>query len=379
NQFFYQDAEANVYYDRISPVEFYTEYYDKMNAEDRKRVNTVNAEWRPYGHMDDLQGKYIGTIDTQGKFTVDTRTPEGMQAWIKRLGMQGHTTNDGFGISRCTSQIRGTRYLKKVLTISQETGEPEYFYIDEAYELNRSNGDISYELEKVPEIYNIEELGSGIFVNMGPLPYQYNNFDDPWDVKSQFYGAPSSRILGTEDNGCPMLRALSYQFASDMHMSLLDKDIAKNMGVVLQMLSKAIPSTMSPKEFANLLRNDSMLLVDIEGMGLTPDMLNSIRAINLSNAIDIAARREHIANLQQQAMLLLNYNPSLLGQQGQYQAQKSVQNAIEMANLQILDEDILQDKVEEALCNGILRTAQQVYRKNPPKSRLALADGSFAT
>lgn len=375
NQMFFENAEANVYEDTISPVEFYTEYYDKLSKEDKTKMGQTPQDWRPEGRIDDMQGKYIATLSNQGAFTKDTRTPEGMQSWIEHLGRLGHIGSDLFGIRRITSQIRGARYLSRVLRMNPQTQEPEYFWIDEAYALNPAEGDISLEKIKVPEVYNCEELGNGIYANMGPLPFQYNSLDDPFDVKSQFFGAPISRMFGNSGHGWPMMKGLSYQFAYDMHQTLLDRDIVKNKGVVLQMLSKAIPSTMTPKQFAEILKEDSLLIVDHEGMGLTPEMLNNIRAINLTNTIDIATRRQHLAEIRNNAVVSMNYNDALLGTQGQYQTASSVESSIANANMQILSEETLQDKIEENLCNGILRLAQRVYKANPPKGRFLSPDG----
>lgn len=377
NQHFFEDADANVYEDTISPVEFYTDYYENLSKDDKGKMAKVPQDWRPHGTLDDLQGKYIATLGQQGVFKQDTRTIEGMDNWIKHLGHLGHITNDLYGIRRTTTQIRGGRYLKKVLRMEKETGEAGYFYIDESYTKNEAAGDISVELVRVPEVYNIEELGNGIFANMGPLPYQYNSLDDPFEVRSQFYGSPISRMFGNSGHGWPMMKGLSYQFAYDMHQTLLDRDIAKNMGVVLQMMSKAIPSNMTPSQFASTLKSDKILLVDHEGMGLTPDALNSIRAINLSNTIDVAERRQHLAEIRENAVMSMNYNFSLLGTQSQYMAAKNVESSIDMANMQILSEETLQDKIEENLCNGILRIAQRVYRKNPPVGRFLGSDGGI--
>jgi len=126
------------------------------------------------------------------------------------------------------------------------------------------------------------------------------------------------------------------------------------------------------------LKKFKILAVESEGMGLNDAQLNAIKAINLSNMIDIEARRRTLQEIKNDAVIVMNYNPDKLGYASPYKSNLSVENSIQMSNTQTLDEEKNYDLIVQNVMQNFYDMAVQVYGDNPLNTRYVNSDGDKA-
>ena len=379
---YFENAEAIVYRDQLTPVEFLTQYYPYLDKKEQKNAEYYFAD-NMQGHPNDVQGRFMGAVTRgdipMGSNSMETDSRDGMRNYLQLLGranaLSGITMKGSMPIVH--GQIRGQRRIKEVYRL-QESGEVKVYYCDEDYVMQPQQGDIKYAWTWIDEIWEVTEIMGSVFTDERPVPYQYVNTVYPFNkVPLSYSGGWISQLQGNTANTSSMMPAIPMQYSYDLHYSLLDKDIANNLGVVLQMMTKAL-GKKTPEQFMTELKNFKILAVDSEGMGLNDAQLNAIKAINLSNMIDIEARRRTLQEIKNDAVIVMNYNPDKLGYASPYKSNLSVENSIQMSNTQTLDEEKNYDLIVQNVMQNFYDMAVQVYGDNPLNTRFVNSDGDKA-
>jgi len=379
---FFENADAVVYRDFMSPIQFYMEYYPQLTPAEQKLANQFPVTGNPHGSHNDIQGQFLANVVKgnvpMGQVSFDTNSTQGMMDWIKTLGMHGtNPLMHGSGVPMAHSQIRGLRPVKEVYRW-EEDGSVGIYYLSAEYQLNPREGDIKFDWVNIDEIYETTEFFNGIFTQQRRVPYQYTNVLHPFDkVKLQYSGGTLSNLQGNTTNTSPMMKAVTMQYSYDLHSSLLDKDIANNIGKVLQILTNVL-GTSTPEEFSRNLKSAKILPIDAQKLGMTVDQLNAIKILDFNNVVDATARREHLREIRNDAVMSMNYNPDRLGYPSPYKNNANVENSIEMSNAQTLDEELLMDQIEENVMQNYFDLAIQVYSNNPLETRYMTDDGDKA-
>lgn len=373
---FFSDAEACIYTDSISPVEYYLLYYPFLTRDNKNTMNKVNIP--TLGSLPEIANmEYKGSVMSDGNtlnsvynnpFTTLNNLSPNSNFFLKRG--QGLV-----GIERVHSQIRGFRRLKEVLNINPKTGEAIVYYTDDAYTLQPQIGDVSFEYTRTDEIFETTELAGKVYTEQRRVPFQYTSILHPSSrVKMQYEGAYLSRLQGNTENTSPMMKAVELQFCYDMHNSLIDKDIANNIGKVLMIFTNLL-GDMGPEAFAKSMKSHKILPLNADNLKLDPQLMDKIRVLDLSTLSDIVERRNHMQQIRSDAVTTMNYNLDRLGYPSPYKNTANMENSIEMSNAQTLDEEILQDKIEENVLQGFMDFALQVYQRHPLNTRYSMEDG----
>lgn len=382
----FQYANAIVYQDSMSPVNFFIKYYPFLNNEQKAAADRFNVSPNPHGQIGDIQGQFLGAVlkgqVPMGQIQYDTNTEVGLQQYLNALGKYAGVStniNQGGGIPYTHSQIRGIRQVKEVYRWERD-GSVGIYYMDEAYQLDYTKGDIEFEWIAIEEIYETTEFMANVFTEQRLVPYQYTNILSPHTrVRNQYTGGYLSHLQGITANSSPMMKVVGLQYSYDLHYSLLDKDIANNMGKVLQVLTNML-GKKTPEEFSRSLKSAKIIALDGEKLGNidVTQLGNMIRVLDLNNVSDTLARREHMREIKMDVALGMNYNMDRLGQPSPYKANASIENAIAMSNAQTLDEELVQDRIEQDVLQNFYDFAIQVYAKNPLETRFLSDDSEKA-
>ena len=269
----------------------------------------------------------------------------------------------------------------KMLAITRQdkkTGQLSVFYVDENYEFNPSKGDVEEAVQIVPEIYQTTKIGNDIYVDKGPLPYQYRSRQNPFEVRMNYVGAMYNTLGGNSENVAPLDLGKFWQHKINMQMHKIDEADRKNHGSVLSFPVKALPTNTTWKEWMTFIKNEGIMLHNDTMEGMTANDLQSIRDIKMGVSNEIEARIPYLEFLTVQMSLSMGFNPSRLGLQNPNLPVSNNRQNIVQSTIQTEYIYRTHNKVIENMMNNLVNTAKITLKNNPVKASYVLDDMSVA-
>ena len=382
NEMFFENGDAFRYKDVISLNEFFTLYYDKLTLDQQKNLisNFQNTIGAPSHFMKEFNNKLVTMgINEKGVWDINIESEKGqreMRNMISALSSEMYKFGTSAFMERVHLEIKLNRYLYEVLRYDKNTGKVNKYYYEEIYRQNPAEGDISVSKVKSPIVYEATALGgtSDMFIDMQPVSGQFTNIHNPWNCKLSYYGAYTSRLMGNTENTSPMAEGLSYQIRHDILKSMFDDEQKRNIGKVLMYFEKLMPGQWQPEDVAEVLKNDRLLVIDHETIGLNESLLQHIRTLDLSLASDLAVLSNEAEKAKIDGILAMGYNPNRLGNPSPYVNATTNEANINNSSLQTLDVQSLHLKVLENTLNGAFAKAPLYYKENEGRVRFLNSD-----
>lgn len=315
----------------------------------------------------------------QGEMIISSHppinTPEG-QNYAKVL-------NSIFGGSGLVGDISYSDYswksFGKLKAITRKTSQGnKIFYVGENYEFNPMKGDVTESVEIVPEIYTCKKIAHDIYVDKGPLPYQYRSPNDPFDVRMNYVGALYNTMSGNSTNVAPIDLGKPWQHKINTQFAKIEEVDRKSRGPVLAMQKKALPDSSTIDEWLSLLNNESILLLDDTAEGMGGNDLNNIKVHEMTNLSELQSRLPYLEFLRQQMSLSMGFNPSRLGLQNPNLPVSNNRQNIVQSTIQTEYIYRTHNKVIENLINNLVNVAKITLKENPIKASYVLDDMSIA-
>ena len=382
-----EDAEWIRYEEVITLGEFFEMFGSQVKPKDLKKLDTlIDGGFSDTGYSTsrrNFESHLVSVISSDPRVLrgeIDQRNTFG-QEYLKNI-YGSHAGSAGTKLRRVNICFKTQRMMYYVYRISEETGKPEYEYLDESYTPNKLNGDISWKTIWINQIWNVDKVGEGdsaLYFNMGPLEGQYSSIDDPWNVKMPYIGGEYSKLMGNTKNVSVMDLGKPWQYKFNIQMARLQEIEATDLGKVLLLTQQAIPKEWDPIDFYGHLRQYKLGILDTQQEGATPYDANLIKGVDLSNSNEIANKIQYLEFLKDNIAKSMYYNPSRLGQISPYLPVTNNQQNILQSSAQTEDIYSIHNSILERLLNALIDDARICYYMNPKIYDYVLDEVSMAS
>lgn len=381
---FIEDSTWAKYEQDVKYIDLFSKYGDQFTESDIKKLEgSMFSSDSGYGDSK-IKSELLTVISNNpeivsGPGGIDPRTREG-QSGLGSLMNSLSNMGDNYSEVRVAHITWKSQRKLKYVTRVLEDGTTKTFWIDESYTFNPLEGDIKQKIVWVPEVWQTTKIGYGddaVYVDKGPLPYQYKSLDSPFYSKLPYYGVYYGKLMGNAENVSPLDRGKPWQYKFNVQLARMEEMETTDLGNVLQINPKAIPKDWSFGKYLMMMKYGKMAILDTDQEGAAASN-DTVRSLNLSNTQSILEKVQYLEFLKNQVALAMSYNPSRLGQISPYMTATNNQQNIVQSSNQTEDLYAIHNKVVQNLLNALIKAARIAYKDNPIKKSYILDDMSIA-
>lgn len=373
NSFFIEDSTAAKYDQYVTLSDIYNWHGDEIG-----KKTSIKAKLDTYSSGDFSQKVVDEHI---------YRDPSALRGFSSLLSKEGQSQLQdlfgSYGITKKGGDIKYThvtwkalRRLKKIKRLVNNVEES--FWIDESYTFDPLKGDIEQKEAWVPEVWQGIKIDEDIYMDIGPVPYQYRSLSNPWDTKLPYVGAQYAKLMNNTSNVAPMDLAKPWQYKFNVQMAKIHEMEASDFGKVFLTSFHAKPKDWSWQKYILMAKYGKIIPVDLQKEGVTPMDAQVFKGIDLSTVNDLAGKLQYLEFIRNQISLSMSYNPSRLGMQAPSVAVSNNQQNIVQSSYQTYDIYNMHNKVVENLLNVLINCARVAFKENPPIKSYVLDDMSVA-
>lgn len=238
-----EDADIVIVEDYWSPGRVIDTWYDVLTQKDIKYIESLpdHIGQNTVDSMDNIDERYgfvnanmIGDeVTTSDGFYFDPANlfPESVGTSLLPYDLAGN-------LRVLRVYWKSKRKVKKVKSYNPETGEEEYNFYPEDYEIDRNRGEEEYSVW-INEAWEGTMIGNEIFVNMRPRLVQYNRLSNPSRCHFGIIGSIYNLNQGRPFSLVDMMKPYNYLY--DTIHDRLNKAIANNWGALVRMDLAKVP------------------------------------------------------------------------------------------------------------------------------------------
>ena len=238
-----EDADIIIVEDYWSPGRVIDTWYDVLTQQDIKYIESLpdHIGQNTVDSMDNIDERYgfvnanmIGdevTISDGFYFDPANLFPESVGTSLLPYDLAGN-------LRVLRVYWKSKRKVKKVKSYNPETGEEEYNFYPEDYEIDRNRGEEEYSMW-INEAWEGTMIGNEIFVNMRPRLVQYNRLSNPSRCHFGIIGSIYNLNQGRPFSLVDMMKPYNYLY--DTIHDRLNKAIANNWGALVRMDLAKVP------------------------------------------------------------------------------------------------------------------------------------------
>lgn len=238
-----EDADIIIVEDYWSPGRVIDTWYDVLTQQDIKYIESLpdHIGQNTVDSMDNIDERYgfvnanmIGDEDTTSDgfyFDPANLFPESVGTSLLPYDLAGN-------LRVLRVYWKSKRKVKKVKSYNPETGEEEYNFYPEDYEIDRNRGEEEYSMW-INEAWEGTMIGNEIFVNMRPRLVQYNRLSNPSRCHFGIIGSIYNLNQGRPFSLVDMMKPYNYLY--DTIHDRLNKAIANNWGALVRMDLAKVP------------------------------------------------------------------------------------------------------------------------------------------
>lgn len=238
-----EDADIIIVEDYWSPSRVIDTWYDVLTQQDIKYIESLpdHIGQNTVDSMDNIDERY-GFVDAN-MIGDEVTTSDGFYFDPTNLFPESADTSllpyDLAGNLRVLRVYwKSKRKVKKVKSYNPETGEEEYNFYPEDYEIDRNRGEEEYSMW-INEAWEGTMIGNEIFVNMRPRLVQYNRLSNPSRCHFGIIGSIYNLNQGRPFSLVDMMKPYNYLY--DTIHDRLNKAIANNWGALVRMDLAKVP------------------------------------------------------------------------------------------------------------------------------------------
>jgi hypothetical protein len=261
-----EDADMIILEDYWSPGRIIDTYYDVLSKNDVKKIEEYTSGHKAnVDSMDNIDERYgfvrkdlVSEIDTDELFIAD---PFGA---LTNNSMLPYDMAGNIKVLRVFWKSK--RKIKKVKSYNPETGEEEFNFYTEDYVINEDLGE-EEQIFYINEAWQGTKIGDDIYVDMGPMPVQYNRLSNP---SRCHFGIIGNIYNFNDDKPFSMVDIMKpYNYLYDMVHDKLNKLIAKNKGKLIKMDFAKTPKGWDASKWIYFIESNGIIVEDSfkEGQG----------------------------------------------------------------------------------------------------------------
>lgn len=235
-----EKADVIILEEYWSPGRVIDTYYDVLKQKDIQYIEGLHDQVISGNHdeMSNYDPRY-------SMVNVDMVAPDAGNDIISEKEFF-ETVSDGYTSSLMPYDIAGNLRVLRVYWKSKrkikrvkyydENGEEQYEFYDETYVINKDMGE-EETIYYINQAWEGTKIGENIYVNMRPMPIQYNSISNPSKCHFGIIGSIYNINDGKPYSLVDMMKPFNYMY--DVIQDRLNKLIARNWGTLVELdLSK---------------------------------------------------------------------------------------------------------------------------------------------
>lgn len=387
-----EDGVMAKYEQYLAPEDVIQKYGDKLVRANVKTLEkyfttipgysgkTVTEDKGGRQYLDSFSANMAETVGKDPYLSnLNFDTSGGQEALKELYKSASNISREGQGIRECYITWKWQRPMKEIKRVVD--GIKKTFIRDSHYEFNPLAGDIEEREIIAPQVWHGTILGNpadAFYVNVEPVPFQYNNPDNPFDVKLTIYGGKYNTFQNNAKNVSFIDLGKPWNFKLNLKAKKMEEDEANNLGTLLHTTAASKPIGWSWAEWYTSMRQSKVIVSSSHFEGANQNDLNAIRAIQLSNVQDQANDIKMMEFWEERIFSAMYYNKAKLGQLGQYTTNVNAQMANSGAEKQMARFHNKHRIIVLRALTRFLNNALIAYRDNEQKKSILFDDFSKA-
>lgn len=233
-----EDSDIIILEDYWSPGKIIDTFYDVLTPKDMKYIEELpNSAKAVTDGMDNIDER-VGFRMIDDKFITDSSVTSDdiFNDTDAYSSLSPYDTAGNIRVLRVYWKSR--RKIKKVKSYNQVTGEVEYNFYTENYQIDETLGE-EEEIYWINEAWEGTKIGSEIYVNMRPRVIQYNRLSNPsrchFGIIGSIYNLNESKPFSMVD------KMKQYNYLYDAVHDRLNRLLSRNFGKLLEIDFAKVP------------------------------------------------------------------------------------------------------------------------------------------
>ena len=296
----------------VNPIRFSCDKGSDLDYIEKGEWATAEYRMHPSQvvQMFDLDDKEIDQIWTHRTRAATQRIQDNLFSFQE---YESREDQDSVRVLHCV--FKGLRKIGWLDYIDEDGLLQTKFMVDESYQLNRANGDISITWEWIPEVYEGYKIDTNIYKDMKPVVGQFKDIDNLYECNLPYYGAIYDNMNSQPTS--VMDRMKVYQYYYNIVMYRLELLLASDKGKKVLMNINAIPSEsgIDLKKWQHFFESTPFMWYNPDEEGMNQSDVNTIaKTLDLSLASDIQKYVELADYLEQKCGKSVGITDPVLGQ-----------------------------------------------------------------
>lgn len=380
---FAEDGQFAKYVQYLTPEDVITKYSTHLMGKDVKRLSDIYSEIPGYsndrerGQDSNRQGIQRRLVDLfadnpQLQAEVDPRTREGQDKLKALYANITHHSRDGYGIKESYITWRWMRRVKFVTRL--ENGVLETYIRDHHYKKDPFAGDIEVNEHAIPQTWHGVKLGDEFYINIKPIEYQYNNINDPFDVKLGIYGGKYNTFQNNVRNASLIDLGKPWQYKYNVLMKKMEEHQATDIGKVFLGTSTMRPKGWSWAQWYKSLFVARTAIVRNHREGVNNLDASFFRSVDLSRTDTIASDIQQLEYFENKVITAMYYSPQKIGDISQYATNQNTQMAVQGVDRQMFRFHERNRQIKENVLTAFLHLCLYAYKDNEQVKSTVLDD-----
>lgn len=368
---FVEDGQFAKYVQYLTPEDVITKYSHHLMKKDVKRLSDLYSEIPGYSYDKrrertdrGIQRRLVDLFADNPELQdgVNVRTREGQSKLRNIYAQLTHGSREGYGIRECYITWR---WLRRVKFVTRKVdGVLETFIRDEHYRKDPFAGDIEVIERAIPQTWHGIKLGEEFYIDVGPIPGQYNNINDPFDVKLGIFGGRYNTYQNNVRNASLIDLGKPWQYKYNVLMKKMEEHQATDIGKVFLGTTTMVPKGWTWAQWYKSLFLAKTAIVSNHREGLNSLDTSIFRSIDLSRTVDIGNDLRQLEYFENKIITSMYYSPQKIGDISQYATNRNTQVAIQGVDRQMYRFHNRNRLIKENVLNSFLQTCLHVYKDN---------------
>lgn len=376
-----EDGQFAKYVQYLTPEDAITKYSQHLVKSDVKRLSNLYSEIPGYGN-DKKRERSDRGIDRkivdifadnpELQDEINIRTRDGQNKLKQLYSTISHGSRDGYGIKESYITWRWLRRVKFVSRIVN--GELETFIRDEHYRKDPFAGDVEVVDRAIPQTWHGVKLGDEFYLDVDAIPYQYNNINDPFDVKLGIYGGRYNTFQNNVKNASLIDLGKPWQYKYNALMKKMEEHQATDIGKVFLGTTTMLPKGWTWAQWYKSLFLAKTAIISNHREGINNLDASIFRSIDLSRTVDIQNDLAQLEYLENKIITSMYYSPQKIGDISQYATNRNTQVAIQGVDRQMFRFHNRNRQIKENVLNSFLQLCLYAYKDNEDVKSTILDD-----
>lgn len=377
---FAEDGQFAKYVQYLTPEDALTKYAHHLARADVKKIANMYSKIPGYtGNGNkmverDIEMRVVDAFANNPELQseINVRTREGQEKLRQVYSNIAYYGRSGYGIKETYITWRWMRRVKFVTRLINN--KEEVFIRDEHYVSNPAMGDVKVEDKVIPQTWSGIKLGDETYLNVKPIPYQYNNINDPFDVKLGIYGGRYNTFQNNVRNNAPIDLGKPWQYKYNVLMKRMEEHQATDIGKVFLGTTTMIPKGWTWAQWYKSLFVAKTAIVSNHREGINNMDSSLFRSIDLSRAADIESDIRQLEYYENKIITSMYYSAQKIGSISQYATNENTQKSIEGVDRQMYRFVNKNREIKENVLNSFLRLCLHAYKNDEDVKSVVLDD-----